>query len=516
MNLHAVIKEELTKLATQPSLLQERAQQLCSQWMHEPQNAIDWLDLMLETERLVKIGVSGHANDATLIAQLDTVGPKKWSDIALLPCDPQLPKRFGQTMMEQVGIWPAPSALDANTLVRFDVSQNGRQSLEACVGHCLRNGVAIDVMMEYPSSLFDTVLVDALSMEEVKKLADFNVARNAPVTHNIGLRSEEVGLNGTPDQKKFTELNKADAPFKSRRVNDEVSWITTRIPARSATEVDGFANYSDYLQYFFDAADQPWAHIKKAQAKLIEAFNTGKELHITNSDGTDLHMSIDGHTFANSVVRRNLPGSEFFSAPNRDSVSGTIVSKGSFVFDSRGAVKTMKDITLTIENGRIVKAHAAEGNDALQEIISSDDGLNPADPKFEGARHIGEIGIGTNPFLHRHLANNLLVEKISGSFHVAIGYSYGNKYLGETVLMDNGNRSGIHHDITTMLHGKDGRIELDGHLIQKDGVWMDCPELGISKKDVDVLNCGWAALSHVQQPEYWRRKLAENKDIYIQ
>jgi hypothetical protein len=58
-----------------------------------------------------------------------------------------------------------------------------------------------------------------------------------------------------------------------------------------------------------------------------------------------------------------------------------------------------------------------------------------------------------------------------------------------------------------MLRGKNGRMELDGHVLQKDGKWLACPQLGIAETDVDVLNRGWAAIPEHQQPKYWRDKL---------
>ena len=36
------------------------------------------------------------------------------------------------------------------------------------------------------------------------------------------------------------------------------------------------------------------------------------------------------------------------------------------------------------------------------------------DKQGEGVRYLGEIGIGTNPHLRRHVVNGLLVEKIGG------------------------------------------------------------------------------------------------------
>lgn len=115
----------------------------------------------------------------------------------------------------------------------------------------------------------------------------------------------------------------------------------------------------------------------------------------------------------------------------------------------------------------------------------------------DGARFVGELGIGTNPHLKRHVVNGLLVEKIGGSFHIALGrpYSY-TSYEGVPVKVDNGGKSSLHWDITTMLHGKDGCIELDGRKVMENGQWID--------PKYDVLNRGWESVPVEQRPDYWQ------------
>jgi aminopeptidase len=95
--------------------------------------------------------------------------------------------------------------------------------------------------------------------------------------------------------------------------------------------------------------------------------------------------------------------------------------------------------------------------------------------------------------LKRHVANGLLVEKISSSFHLALGEAYQiTNYLGKEVHMNNGNDSLDHWDITTML----GNMYLDDTIVMKDGVFLD-PEL-------DVLNRGWNAVPVDERPEQWK------------
>ena len=92
--------------------------------------------------------------------------------------------------------------------------------------------------------------------------------------------------------------------------------------------------------------------------------------------------------------------------------------------------------------------------DVLLEIIDTDD----------GARRIGELGIGCNPGIDRYMRNVYFDEKMNGTVHVALGGGF--EYLGGT------NTSAIHWDIVKDLRSG-GHIELDGKIVQKDGVWID-------------------------------------------
>ena len=78
----------------------------------------------------------------------------------------------------------------------------------------------------------------------------------------------------------------------------------------------------------------------------------------------------------------------------------------------------------------------------------------------EGARRLGEFGIGCNPGIQSHMRNTLFDEKIEGTIHLAIGSGF--PYLGGS------NESAVHWDMVKDLR-RGGRIELDGELVQENG-----------------------------------------------
>ena len=106
-----------------------------------------------------------------------------------------------------------------------------------------------------------------------------------------------------------------------------------------------------------------------------------------------------------------MPGGEFFFAPVESSASGVIT------FSEYPAVhegEELEGIRLEFDGGKVVSASAKRGEDILNRILDRD----------EGARRIGELGIGCNPGITRYMKNTLFDEKIDGSIHLALGQSY--------------------------------------------------------------------------------------------
>jgi len=356
----------------------------------------------------------------------------------------------------------------------------------------------VDFFLDITSDNVEAVLVNNADEEGLKALAEEGMSfykDSHPVRIAARANSAPDVVFDTAQLKKYQKLW---APLDGRFQSGDLHYCLTIIPTPSDAELDGM-EYEEYMCLFFEASDQPWDEIEKAQEKLIEKLDQGKEIRITNDDGTDLTFNIEGQTFANSVTLKNVPGSEAFTGPVRERVNGTLVAKGRFKF---GNYQIMEDITLKFKDGRVCECDARVGREVLEKIVTMDDGNG------EGTRFAGELGIGTNPHLRKHLMNSLLVEKIGGSFHIALGTAYQyERYNDRPVKVDNGNRSasGTHWDITTILGGKGGRMILDGKVIQKNGVWVGEDE-ETPDEELAVLNKGWGALPEENQPDWWKNR----------
>ncbi len=271
------------------------------------------------------------------------------------------------------------------------------------------------------------------------------------------------------------------AEVHKRRIEGSVRWNAFLWPTQYEANKERLP-YDEYFRTYMEACNQPWESIKKAQDKLKKKLDRGKYLRLVADEDnpdqrkrTNLVMSIEGMTFVNSTILRNYPGSEVFSAPVLDSVNGQIYAEGEYIYDGR----LMKNIFFKVEKGVIIEAKAEKGDEGLQEILS----------RGVGARKFGEVALGTNPGLTRRFFNELLNEKVSGSFHMAIGHCYEyDQYDGEPVHVNNGNsrdKTPNHWDLTILMHRKPdgsggGKVILDGELIQEDGKFKD--------KELAILN----------------------------
>ncbi len=182
--------------------------------------------------------------------------------------------------------------------------------------------------------------------------------------------------------------------------------------------------------------------------RLLERFDAADEVHIVGTD-TDLTLSLRGRQGEVDDGHANMPGGEFFFSPLEDSAEGTIY----FDVPTELDASPVEGIRLTFRKGRVEEATAEQGESVLLAALDMDD----------GARFIGELGIGCNTGITKPMRNILYDEKMAGTIHVAVGASY--PKVGGT------NISALHWDLVKDLR-IDGRIELDGEVVQQNGDWL--------------------------------------------
>jgi aminopeptidase len=188
-----------------------------------------------------------------------------------------------------------------------------------------------------------------------------------------------------------------------------------------------------------------WGELRDFQAGLISRLAPAHEIRI-QAEGTDLTLDVSDRVWINSDGKRNMPSGEVFTGPHEHSAEGVI--RFTIPTSPRGVV--VEDVTLEFRAGRVVSAHAERGDAYLQATLETD----------QGARYLGELGIGTNFGIDRPIGAILFDEKIGGTVHLALGRSY--PETGGT------NESVVHWDLICDLR-EGGTLTADGDNILRDG-----------------------------------------------
>jgi aminopeptidase len=279
---------------------------------------------------------------------------------------------------------------------------------------------------------------------------DLALAEAKGVAATLGIQAPENSRAlAAIDAERLARANRARRPIREQTLKRR--WCSTLWPTEANAQQAGTSlrAFSAFVTraLFLDQPDPivAWGELRGFQDRLIERLGPARELHI-EAAGTDLRLRVDKRLWVNSDGRRNMPSGEVFTGPIEDSAEGTIF----FDVPSSPAGVEVAGVTMRFSDGVVVEAHAERGDDYLQRALETD----------EGARRLGEIGIGTNFGIDRPVGAILFDEKIGGTVHLALGRSY-----PET---GGRNESALHWDLICDLR-RGGRLTADGEVIQENG-----------------------------------------------
>src|SRR4051812_13931477 len=244
------------------------------------------------------------------------------------------------------------------------------------------------------------------------------VAENSDVRIGIMADVNARELSGT-DPKKQARVSKARQPLMEammrRSANGEHRWAVTLFPTHAYASEAGMS-LRDYEDFYYAAClatdGEPvtaWERQADEVKRLAEWIEGKEEVRVT-APGTDITLGVAGRHWIPCYGEHNMPDGEFFTGPVEDSVKGEIA----FSFPASYGGRTVAGVRLRFEDGKVVDASADTGEDFLIEMLDTDD----------GARRLGEIGIGTNYGISTGTREILLDEKIGGTGHLAGGASY--------------------------------------------------------------------------------------------
>lgn len=209
---------------------------------------------------------------------------------------------------------------------------------------------------------------------------------------------------------------------------------------------------------FWESVNSDYSSLQATGEKVKAAVSTGKEVHITNPNGTDLKVKIEGRPFFVSdgiisaddlkkggpAVSVYLPAGEVYCAPVPGTAEGKVVESQTF-FNG----KEVTNLTLTFAGGK------------LTSMTGTGPGFEDLKKEYD-ARGVGKelfafVDFGINPNLHIWPASKVGNWVQSGMVTVGIG---NNTWAGG----DNK----VSYGITNYLPGS--TVTLDGKTIVEKGV----------------------------------------------
>jgi aminopeptidase len=228
----------------------------------------------------------------------------------------------------------------------------------------------------------------------------------------------------------------------------EKPWVGCQYPTAALAQ-DAGLGVRAYAEFLYGAVLVDWEALAVRMREIADRFDAADHVRITG-EGTDLSFSLAGRNGHVDAVGANMPGGEVFYSPVEDSAEGEITFAE---YPACYGGRAVENVRLRFEGGRAVDASATTDEDFLVTTLDTD----------EGARVLGEFGIGCNPGIQRHTKNTLFDEKIEGTVHFALGNGF--PFLGGT------NVSAVHWDMVKNLRGG-GTIEIDGETVQENGTWL--------------------------------------------
>ena len=235
-----------------------------------------------------------------------------------------------------------------------------------------------------------------------------------------------------------------------REARLDTDWVSTQHPTRAMAQQAG-TSFQAYRDFVYDATLRDWESLAAEMGRLKVLLDDGSEVRLVG-DGTDLTMSIADRVAVNSAASvaydsHNLPSGEVFTAPR--------ATEGEVTFDVPMTIEgtRVRDAHLVFEDGDVVDYGAAQGEATIGAVLDTD----------EGARRLGELGVGMNRGVDRITDNILFDEKMGGTVHLALGRAY-----DACVPDEAGNDSAVHVDLITDLR-ESGRLEIDDETVLEDG-----------------------------------------------
>ena len=175
-----------------------------------------------------------------------------------------------------------------------------------------------------------------------------------------------------------------------------------RIPTEANAAESGL-DPQDYIRRMNRAYDVDYDAVRAACTQELKRFGGAHCVTIHTGNACALHLELTGRTWLIDAGEGDLPCGEIYIAPVETKTNGSVFF-GTFYLDD---VK-YTDVTLQITDGEVTGSSCAE--------VAAQFAAMPRENRI-----VCELGLGMNPNVTDLCGYTLLDEKMTGTFHIAVG-----------------------------------------------------------------------------------------------
>ena len=175
-----------------------------------------------------------------------------------------------------------------------------------------------------------------------------------------------------------------------------------RIPTEENAAESGL-DPEDYIRRMDAAYDVDYEALGAACRQEAEKLAGAEKVAVRTGENCELRLELTGRSWLADAGEGDLPCGEIYIAPVEDRTNGTVFFK-----EFRLEDELYSDVTLWVENGRVVRSSREEVTKAFEEMP-------------EENRVVCELGLGMNPNVTDLCGYTVLDEKMAGTFHIAVG-----------------------------------------------------------------------------------------------
>ena len=266
----------------------------------------------------------------------------------------------------------------------------------------LKKGAHPWIRTDLPGSQF--VFFNYANNEQLSYLHEHELAeiKGTDVYISLGAPANVKELSSI-DPGRISARMKALKPVSDWRL-EKTRWVVFAYPTEALAQ-EAEMSLPQFEDFVFSSCLIDWTEVSKKLLVLKQLVDAADKVLIVNPD-TRLEFSIKGRKATAASGDKNMPDGELFTSVVEDSVNGNIY----FDIPAVWYGNVVEGITLTFEKGKVVSAKAAKNQVFLEKILATD----------EGAKRIGEFGIGFNYGIQRSVKRILFDEKIGGTVHFAL------------------------------------------------------------------------------------------------